>query len=303
VPDPAPILAAGALLWRSTVRGEELAVIHRPRYDDWSLPKGKPAPGEHLILAAVREIAEETGLDVHLGRPLGTVSYETTEGPKRVHYWTAQAHGAEGTTFSPNAEVDALEWLAPDAARARLTHEHDVALLDRALQAPLDTHQVLLLRHANAGDRSDWRGPDELRPLDERGRAQARDLVPVLETFGPVAITSAPRVRCVETVEPLAEHLGLPIELDERLTDEAGVDDTEAAVALIREISLKATCAVLCSQGGAIPAIIGQLCHEDQVRPARRKLPSRKGSFWVLSLHDGRVVATDYVPSVLPGSW
>src|SRR5436309_1142685 len=98
-----PVLAGGCVAWRPGTDGPEVAVVHRPRYDDWSLPKGKLDPGETLTACAVREVAEETGLTVRLGARLGRVHYVGPTGPKTVHYWAAQVCGG---AFSPNREVD-----------------------------------------------------------------------------------------------------------------------------------------------------------------------------------------------------
>ena len=122
-----PIRAAGGVVWRRAdgVDGEagvEVAVIHRPRYDDWSLPKGKVGSGESELEAAVREILEETGVHVRVGRPLGVTRYtkETVSGsrPKVVRWWAMRA---EGGGFSPTREVDELVWLPPADAAGRLT--------------------------------------------------------------------------------------------------------------------------------------------------------------------------------------
>ena len=128
-----PVPAAGCVLWRGTPQGGvEVALIHRPRYDDWSHPKGKLQPGESPQRAAVREVREETGMVCVLGRPLRTVRYQAQGRPKEVRYWTAEAVGGG---FAPNEEVDRLVWLPPAQARAQLTNPQDRAVLDEALGA------------------------------------------------------------------------------------------------------------------------------------------------------------------------
>lgn len=143
-PDPAAptpvrtVLAAGTVLWRPATdsTGIEVALIHRPRYDDWSLPKGKLKRGEDFAAAAVRETREETGRECTLGEPLPTLHYTVEDGrPKEVRYWSALAGPGR---FTPGPEVDRLDWLSPAAARSRLTHDHDRPLID-ALLAALDT--------------------------------------------------------------------------------------------------------------------------------------------------------------------
>ncbi|WP_206305955.1 NUDIX hydrolase [Streptomyces sp. RFCAC02] len=127
-----PIRAAGCVLWRPAAgrTGVELAVIHRPRYDDWSHPKGKLDPGESPEDAAVREVREETGMACALGVPLPTVTYLVDGRPKEVRYWVAEAVRGR---FAPNDEVDVLLWLRPPDARARLSAASDRELLDEAV--------------------------------------------------------------------------------------------------------------------------------------------------------------------------
>ncbi|MGW5424348.1 NUDIX hydrolase [Streptomyces sp. NPDC003943] len=129
---PAPILAAGAVLWRPAASGEgvEIALVHRPKYDDWSHPKGKLKADETFADCAVREVLEETGHSCVLGARLPTVRYPVNGRPKEVAYWTARALGG---TFTPGREVDALAWLPPAAARARLTQPRDRELLSALL--------------------------------------------------------------------------------------------------------------------------------------------------------------------------
>jgi 8-oxo-dGTP diphosphatase len=130
------IRAAGGVLWRSTGPGSgdeiEIAVVHRPRYDDWSLPKGKLAPGESELDAAVREVLEETGYRVRVGEPLGTTRYRRlvngVDRPKVVRWWAMEATSGE---FTPNAEVDALRWIPLDTASDVLSTASDLTVLRR----------------------------------------------------------------------------------------------------------------------------------------------------------------------------
>ena len=112
---PGEIQAAGAVVWRARAGGTETALVHRPRYDDWSFPKGKSLPGEHVLLTAVREVEEETSVRVALGRRLGSQSYLADGKPKRVEYWAARPVSPE--RFAPNDETDALAWLPLADAR------------------------------------------------------------------------------------------------------------------------------------------------------------------------------------------
>jgi 8-oxo-dGTP diphosphatase len=128
-----PIRAAGCVLWRPDPGGGPgigLALVHRPKWDDWSHPKGKFEPGETALQCAVREVREETGMACVPGRPLPAVRYAVGGRPKDVRYFAARATTG---VFRPHREVDALLWLPPDAARARLTQVHDRPLVDALL--------------------------------------------------------------------------------------------------------------------------------------------------------------------------
>src|SRR6516164_4386712 len=151
---PGEIRAAGAVLWRARAGGIETALVHRPRYDDWSFPKGKSMPGEHMLLTAVREVEEETGVRAALGRRLPTQSYPVNGRPKRVEYWAARPVSAE--PFTPGTEVDELGSLPLPGARERLSYPRDVALLDSFTSGSADSAPVILLRHASAIAKQAW---------------------------------------------------------------------------------------------------------------------------------------------------
>ncbi|HXW43262.1 MAG TPA: NUDIX hydrolase, partial [Streptosporangiaceae bacterium] len=206
------IRAAGAVLWRPARSGTQVALIHRPKYDDWSLAKGKVDPGEHVVLAAVREVQEETGLRVTLGLHLPLVRYLVGGQPKRVDYWAAQPDAPAGELVA-NKEVDRLEWVALSRARGRLSYEHDAALLDAFRSAPRPTAPLILLRHAEAGSKADWRRDDASRPLDAQGKQQATVLGRLLSCFGRAGrVLSSPTERCLATVRPFAALTGAKVE-------------------------------------------------------------------------------------------
>jgi 8-oxo-(d)GTP phosphatase len=145
------LIAAGAVVWQPSPSGDvEVALIHRPRYDDWSLPKGKPHPGETLPVTAVREVAEETGCTVTLGPRLGCTRYPVSAGEKVAHYWVARPTGG---AFRPSNEVDELRWLPVPKALELLSHQHDQTLLAGLDAWTAVTTAVLVLRHADAGER------------------------------------------------------------------------------------------------------------------------------------------------------
>lgn len=292
--------AAGAVLWRPTTDASapEIAVIHRPRYDDWSLPKGKVDPGETEPVTAVREVHEETGYTCVLGRRLTSVSYPIDQGLKKVRYWAARA--VDGS-FSPNEEVDELVWLPVQEAMSRLGYPHDRKVLRGFTKAPADTRTVLVVRHATAGSKSRYRGDDRKRPLDKHGRAQAESLVGQLLAFGADRLYAADRTRCEQTIEPLAQELDRAIHPEPALTEEAYAVDKKSARRRVLEIAAKADAAgytpVICSQGKVIPDLIQWWCDRDGVRPDKSR--NRKGSTWVLSLAAGRLIAADHIGSPL----
>ncbi len=286
--------AAGAVLWREHAGRTEVAIVHRPRYDDWSLPKGKVDPGEAHPVTAVREIREETGFHSRLGRRLAVISYPVEDTVKRVVYWAAGAHAGE---FLANEEVDELLWLAPEEAMKRLQYPHDRKVLRRFTKVPADTQTTIIVRHGRAGSRKKYKGEDWKRPLDKLGRAQAESLVGQLLAFGATELHAAPRVRCQQTLTPLAQELGAEIEVESALTDEAYAEDHKTARARILEIAATGKTPVICTQGKVIPDLIAWWCERDGVRPDKSR--NRKGSTWVLSSVSGRLVAADHIGSPL----
>jgi 8-oxo-(d)GTP phosphatase len=293
------ILAAGAVLWRTSDAGLELALIHRPRYDDWSLPKGKLEHGESMEAAAVREIREEAGVTARLGPWLRDVRYGVADGRKLVRYWSGQA-SSSASPFSPNDEVDELRWVDPDTARKLLSYAHDVDVVERLVELGPPTSVLLLVRHAKAGRRADFHGDDRLRPLSGAGAKQAQALAELLALFGPDRVSSAPPVRCRETVAPLADALGLPIVDEPLLSEGLYADDPDATLRRVRELAALPGVTVVSSQGGVIPDAVMMLVRDAAVPVDVDHAPSKKGSLWVLGVRDGALVSADYVER--PGS-
>ncbi|OBB63895.1 MULTISPECIES: NUDIX hydrolase [unclassified Mycobacterium] len=291
------VYAAGAVLWRPTDSsnpGLELAVIHRPRYDDWSLPKGKVDPGETAPVAAVREVCEETGQHAVLGRRLDMVSYPIEAGVKKVYYWAARSTGGD---FIPGNEVDELVWMPIPEALKKLSYSHDRKMLRHFMKHPADTHSVVVVRHGTAGRKSRFKGDDTQRPLDKRGRAQAEALVPQLLAFGATDVYAADRLRCHQTVEPLAEELGVTVHNEPTLTEESYGKSPKRGRQRMLEIAQQEGTPVICTQGKVIPDLIAWWCERDGIRPDKSR--NHKGSTWVLSLSGGRLVAADHIGGAL----
>jgi phosphohistidine phosphatase SixA/8-oxo-dGTP pyrophosphatase MutT (NUDIX family) len=290
--DPSPVTAAGGLLWRDGKNGIEVAVVHRPRYDDWSLPKGKSRPGEPSTVVAWREIAEETGYSCRLGRRLTTVRYPIASGPKEVEYYAAEALDGE---FAPNREVDKLRWLTLPKARDQLTYEFDVVVLEGFALQPHNLTSLVLVRHARAGVRESWEGPDDQRPLDAKGRKQAAALAVELLPFAPAALHTAPLERCRATLAPLAKQLDLPVRLDESLTEEAYRHNPAAARHLVTRLAEAGEPVVLCSQGGVIPGVVRSLASQADVKVGQTSTP--KSAYWVLTFDGRTMVQADSYPA------
>jgi 8-oxo-dGTP diphosphatase len=291
------VVAAGAVLWQPDPDSGEprFAVVHRPRYNDWSLPKGKLDPGEIEPVAAAREIFEETGQRAHLGRRLRTVRYPIPGGTKIVHYWAARGQGGE---FVPGDEVDQLLWLPSADAAERLTYPHDRKLITRFAKGPVDTRTVVIVRHGTAGRKDRYTGDDRDRPLDAKGRAQAESLVPQLMAFGVSAVHAADRLRCIQTVEPLAQELDVQITLEPSFTEEAYAKARRPAHQRLLAIAAAEGTPVICTQGRVMPYLIAWWCARHRVEPDKSR--NRKGSAWILTLADGKLIAADHLASPLP---
>lgn len=285
------VLAAGALVWRETAdRGIEVCLVHRPKYDDWSLPKGKVAAGEHLLACAVREVKEETGHDVVLGRPLPPQVYDVDGRPKRVSYWLAEA-APSAPPRAPDAEIDDVAFVAVPEAISLLTHQRDADLVAAAVGGPLRTTPLVLVRHTEAKRRHEWAGPDSDRPLSARGAADAVALTAPLMTLGARRIIASDTVRCVDTVLPLARQLRIEVEREPRLS-EASLADAEAqaphpAVSLVRELLRDDEGVIVCSHRPLFPILFDAV----GVDPPPAMSP---GAFLVVHHRDGDVVATDH---------
>ena len=201
--DKKTVLAGGAVVRRVRPgKDAEILIIHRDRYKDWTLPKGKVEAGESVVAAAAREVREETGVTIRLQSPLDTVLYPLSSGAtKEVRYWSGQP--LEVIKRAPDDEVDVVSWLPVKAALHRLTFEHDKELVRQHLEQPATT-TLVLVRHGKAMDRKDWSKKDTLRPLGARGRKQARQLVPFLTSYGIENLISSTSARCLTTLEPYA---------------------------------------------------------------------------------------------------
>jgi 8-oxo-(d)GTP phosphatase len=261
-PESRLIKAAGAVAWRPGPDGRpEILLVHRRKYDDWSLPKGKVEPGEPLPVTAVREVLEEGGAHLALGRRLASVRYNVGGRPKRVHYWSAMVASLDDRAV-PNDEVDQIEWVDADRAIDRVSYRHDHGVLADFARLPAQTVPVILLRHAKAVAKSHWKRADDRRPLDDSGRADAKSLAELLACFGPRArLITSPAARCVETLRPLAELSGVQLREEPSLyihhhssgTDPAGSPPSIAA--LLSEAIAAGEPTIFCAHRENIPVL------------------------------------------------
>jgi 8-oxo-(d)GTP phosphatase len=278
------IEAAGGVLWRYAPDGSvEVALVHRPKYDDWSVPKGKLKRREHLLLGAVREVEEETGARVTIGRPLGEIRYLKEGLPKRVRYWAMPCLDSLFIEGDEADEVDQIHWLSPEDALAQLSYDRDVPAIERFMADLRPTWQLILARHGSAGDRAGWDGDDTLRPLDEFGEEQSAVLGSVLAAYGVTAVHSADVVRCMDTVSAFAASIGATV-VEEPTMGELGWDQDDLK-GLDRLIGLAqaGVPTVVSSQRGCIPGMLAGLLTAlgGAVPP---DLSTRKGGFWVVNL-------------------
>jgi 8-oxo-dGTP pyrophosphatase MutT (NUDIX family)/phosphohistidine phosphatase SixA len=262
VNDATSVIAAGGVVWRSLADSRrEVLLVHRPRYDDWSLPKGKLDPGEHVLAGAAREIHEETAIRVRLGPPVGLQRYEIRKNggtvPKVVHYWSA-VPVAEGN-FTPNDEIDDLAWVEVEQARRQLSYPRDVDLLDLLDSVVPAVSTVVLVRHAAAVKRKAWDGKDRARPLSPEGTESADRLVGVLAALGTDRVLSSDAERCLATVLPYARQAGLTVEQHPEISERGFESDPSALDGLGTSIWAPGHVTVVCSHRPVLPALAREL--------------------------------------------
>jgi 8-oxo-dGTP diphosphatase len=278
------IVAAGSVVSR---RGPEILLVHRPKYDDWSFPKGKLDPGEHLTSCAVREVAEETGLDIRLGPPLSRQTYLVGNGelrPKVVHYWSGRVVGDDDVSgYQPNAEIDQVRWVPLELVPALLSYEHDRATLDEWRAVRKKSHPLVVLRHGKALPRRRWEGDDRERPLTPAGELQAEDVVPVLAAYGVSRVVSSSSTRCWTTLAPYVDVAGVELEVTDALSEEDATKESVGAV--VEELLAGREPAVLCSHRPVLPRV-----YEALGVPVEKLAP---GQMLVVHHRRGKVLATE----------
>jgi 8-oxo-dGTP diphosphatase len=289
----APLIqAAGAVLWRkSDISQLEIAVIHRPRYDDWSLPKGKVESGESHISAGYREIQEETGYESTFGPEIGTVVYKLEGAPKEVRYWAAAATLKTGT---PNPkEVDEVLWLAPKKAKEKLTNKDERAIVDFFLEFGADTFPIILLRHAKALKRTEWDGDDGDRPLEHRGQLQAKRLLPIYLPYGISEVHTSDALRCIETIDLMARLIEKTPIFSADLSEYGYAKDREAPLDYVQDLMNRGISAIVCSHNPIIPKVVQKLVSKKYFKSMHRELEPAQAI--VLHCRAGEVIACDWI--------
>jgi 8-oxo-dGTP diphosphatase len=260
------IFAAGVVCWREQKETLEVLLVHRTRYKDWSFPKGKQDPGETLPETAIREMFEETGIKLKLGRQLSEVSYKISEDEdKVVQYWSSKlkTKAWKKTEFQPNEEIAKLKWMNVEDALEKLSYEHDKELLREVKKlhskSELETRALVILRHAKATPRDEWKGPEAKRPLLAEGKQQAKRLVPLLSAYGPKRIVTSPWTRCDQTVQPYAKAIKQPAILRSQLTELTNTLSPRKTIGAVEDVFETKKSVLICSHRPALPTILKTL--------------------------------------------
>lgn len=286
------ILAAGALVWRKSKEKKiEIAVIHRPKYNDWTIPKGKVELNESSIACAYREVIEETSLETEFGMYLGEVKYQSLDGPKQVSFWSAQV--VKENTFTPNSEVDEIKWVEAAKAAKFLSLESDKEILSKFNKLKYESKPLVLLRHAKALSRDEWQGDDDDRPLDSLGQMQAKRLLSIYQAFNLEQIHTSDAIRCYDTVEPMAKALGLKLEVSNKLSESAFKKDKEDAFDYARDLIKSDKRALLCSHNPILPKVLNKLTKKSDVESDEEKL--YPADAWVIHRIGKEIIQIDRI--------
>ena len=289
------ITAAGAVVWRKTGEGvTEIAIIHRPRYNDWSLPKGKIEAGETIVSCAYREVLEETNIETQFGPFLGEVEYFSPDGLKRVSYWAAKSVGDE-KPFQPNNEVDKVIWVHISKVIDKLTSETDKEIIGRFVQSHYDSQPLILLRHGKALARSEWPGDDDDRPLDSLGQNQAVRMLSVFQSYNLAEIHTSDAIRCYDTVAPMAKSLNLKLVVSGNLSESTFKKDKEKVFDYAKELVKNEKSTLLCSHNPILPKLLNKISKKNELEADVEKL--QPADAWILHRVGKEVVQIDRINS------
>ena len=287
----ANIQAAGAVVWRNNKDRTEVAIIHRPKYNDWSFPKGKLEVGESLIACAHREVFEETNIQTEFGPFLGDIEYLTPDGKKQVSFWAAKV--ITHKDFSPNSEVDQLKWVEVKKVKELLTLETDKKILAQFMKLDFDTKPFILLRHAKAITRDEWQGDDDDRPLDSLGQNQAKRLLSIYQVYNIEQIHTSDAVRCYDTVNPMVKGLGIKLEVTGKLSESTYKKDKEKAFDYAKDLIKENVRILLCSHNPILPKMLNRLTKKSDVDADEGKLSPADG--WVIHRSGKAIIQIDRI--------
>ena len=258
----ATVEAAGCLIWRIKNNQIELLIIHRPRYDDWSWPKGKVDPDETIAETAIREVREEVGLNVTLGVPLAVTSYKVKQGPKDVFYWAAEVT-LNDKPHADMGEVDELRWVSPREAKKLLTNDSDHKPLDVLIALEKDgdlaTRPIVIVRHAKAKPRASWTGPEGERTLAATGKRQAIAVCKLLQAWKPAKVISSPWTRCMQTVANYIKETDATIRTKTPLTEASHKRHPKKAAKVVESLFGKDYPVALCTHRPVLPTVLDVL--------------------------------------------
>ena len=285
------IQAAGAIVWRDNKDKTEVAIIHRPKYDDWSFPKGKLEIGESLITCAHREVLEETNIQTEFGPFLGDIEYLTPDGKKQVSFWAAKA--VSDNDFKPNSEVDELNWIDIKKVKDLLTLETDKKILAQFVKLDFDTKPFVLLRHAKAVTRDEWQGDDDDRPLDALGQNQANKLLAIYQVYNLEQIHTSDAVRCFDTVTPISKGSGIKLEVTGKLSESTYKKDKEKAFDYAKDLIKEDARILLCSHNPILPKMLNKLTKKSDVDADEGKLSPADA--WVIHRNGKEIIQIDRI--------
>ncbi|WP_101653234.1 NUDIX hydrolase [Brevibacterium ihuae] len=275
----ADVLAAGAVCWREGRSGLEVLLVHRPRYDDWSWPKGKVDKGETLPECAVREVAEETGFDIHLGLPMPSARYTVGRRlTKHVSYWAAEVTSDKPAKPDDPKEIDRAEWFPVGTARAKLSRFADREQLDRLEHAhrtgALRAWALIIVRHGKAFPRSKWHETEHVRPLLALGTRQSMALTGLLAAWRIKRVVSSPWKRCVATLKPYSAAVGRSIKTVAPLSEKANAANPKKTAKALVAILEKGKPTVICTHRPVLPTVLAVLADHAPAGLAER-LPKK----------------------------
>jgi 8-oxo-dGTP diphosphatase len=271
----ATVRTAGGLVWRIKNGTLQVQMVHRPRYDDWSWPKGKLEHGETHQAAAAREVTEETHNAVILQSPLPGTRYQLATGQwKTVTYWMARRASRQDNDLGPlmardvvkpasAEEIDTVRWIDAQAASAKLTRRADrkplEALMDAHNAGILDTRVVVIARHGTALARGQWHDGEGTRPLTPIGHAHAAAIVPVLAAYGVARVVSSRWERCAATVEPYVRAANVRPWFSDNLTELSHERSPERVAATVTQLLESSTPSVLCTHRPVLPTVFATM--------------------------------------------